>query len=107
VRKVLTVCEMKAIPYQVDPIVPFFGDDKFSELNPLRRVHPPADSGAGASGGSVMPAWRQFRRGHRRSARIQRLTLGATSTYRTPSLVHSRQSWLPTSRLARRWISMW
>jgi glutathione S-transferase len=38
VRKVLTVCEMKAIPYQVDPIVPFFGDDKFSELNPLRRV---------------------------------------------------------------------
>jgi len=38
VRKVLTVCEMKAIPYQVDPIVPFFGDDTFSELNPLRRV---------------------------------------------------------------------
>ena len=29
---------MKAIPYQVDPIVPFFGDDTFSELNPLRRV---------------------------------------------------------------------
>jgi glutathione S-transferase len=38
VRKVLTVCEMKGVPYQVDPIVPFFGDDKFSELNPLRRV---------------------------------------------------------------------
>ncbi|HSR79505.1 MAG TPA: glutathione S-transferase N-terminal domain-containing protein [Hyphomicrobiaceae bacterium] len=30
VRKVLTVCEMKGLPYQVDPIVPFFVDDKFS-----------------------------------------------------------------------------
>ena len=38
VRKVLAVCELKGVPYQVDPIVPFFGDDKFSELNPLRRV---------------------------------------------------------------------
>ena len=38
VRKVLAVCEMKGVPYQVDPIVPFFGDDRFSELNPLRRI---------------------------------------------------------------------
>src|SRR2546421_2997569 len=38
VRKVLAVCEMKGIPYRLDPIVPFFGDDKFSELNPLRRI---------------------------------------------------------------------
>jgi len=38
VRKVLTECEMKGISYQVDPIVPFYGDDRFSELNPLRRV---------------------------------------------------------------------
>jgi glutathione S-transferase len=38
VRKVLAVCEMKGVPYQVDPIVPFFGDERFSELNPLRRV---------------------------------------------------------------------
>jgi glutathione S-transferase len=38
VRKVLAVCETKRIPYQVDPIVPFFGDAKFGELNPLRRV---------------------------------------------------------------------
>ena len=36
VRKVLAVCEMKGVPYRVDPIVPFFGDDRFSELNPLR-----------------------------------------------------------------------
>jgi glutathione S-transferase len=38
VRKVLAVCEMKGVPYRLDPIVPFFGDDRFSELNPLRRV---------------------------------------------------------------------
>ena len=29
---------MKGVPYQLDPIVPFFGDDRFSELNPLRRI---------------------------------------------------------------------
>ena len=38
VRKVLAVCEMKAVPYRLDPIVPFFGDDRFSELSPLRRI---------------------------------------------------------------------
>jgi glutathione S-transferase len=38
VRKVLTACELKGVPYRVDPIVPFFGDDRFSELNPLRRI---------------------------------------------------------------------
>jgi len=38
VRKVLAVCEMKGVPYRLDPIVPFFGGEKFSALNPLRRV---------------------------------------------------------------------
>lgn len=38
VRKVLAVCEMKGIPYKLDPIVPFFGSDRFTELSPLRRV---------------------------------------------------------------------
>ncbi len=38
VRKVLAVCEMKGVPYRVDPIVPFFGDERFSALNPLRRI---------------------------------------------------------------------
>ena len=35
VRKVLTVCEMKGVPYRLDPIVPFFGNDMFSELSPF------------------------------------------------------------------------
>ena len=38
VRKVLVCLELKGIPYQVDHIVPFFGDDRFSKLSPLRRI---------------------------------------------------------------------
>ncbi len=38
VRKVLVCLELKGIPYEVDPIVPFYGNDRFSELSPLRRV---------------------------------------------------------------------
>src|SRR6516225_8232496 len=38
VRKVLAVCEIKGVPYRLDPIVPFFGDDTFGELSPLRRI---------------------------------------------------------------------
>jgi len=38
VRKVLAVCEIKHLPYQVDSIVPFFGNDRFTELSPLRRI---------------------------------------------------------------------
>ena len=38
VRKVLVCLELKGIAYEVDPIVPFLGDDRFSKLSPLRRV---------------------------------------------------------------------
>ncbi|MBX9588166.1 MAG: glutathione S-transferase family protein [Hyphomonadaceae bacterium] len=38
VRKVLAVCEMKGVPYRLDPIVPFLGDDTFSDISPLRRI---------------------------------------------------------------------
>ena len=38
VRKVLVSLELKGIAYEVDPIVPFFGDDRFSRLSPLRRI---------------------------------------------------------------------
>ena len=37
-RKVLAVCEMKGVPYRLDPIVPFFGNDAFGDLSPLRRI---------------------------------------------------------------------
>jgi glutathione S-transferase len=38
VRKVLACLEVKGIPYEVDHIVPFFGDDRFTRLSPLRRI---------------------------------------------------------------------
>lgn len=38
VRKVLVCLELKGIAYEIDPIVPFFGGDEFTRLNPVRRV---------------------------------------------------------------------
>lgn len=38
VRKVLAVCRIKGIAVAVDPIVPFFGDDRFGAISPLRRI---------------------------------------------------------------------
>jgi glutathione S-transferase len=38
VRKVLVALEMKGVPYDVDPIVPFFGNDEFGRMSPLRRI---------------------------------------------------------------------
>jgi glutathione S-transferase len=38
VRKVLVVLDMKGLAYEIDPIVPFLGDDRFSALSPLRRI---------------------------------------------------------------------
>ena len=38
VRKVLVVLDRKGVPYEIDPIVPFFGDQRFSSASPIRRV---------------------------------------------------------------------
>jgi glutathione S-transferase len=38
VRKVLVCLNEKGIAYQVDPIIPFMGDDRFSQLSPIRRI---------------------------------------------------------------------
>jgi glutathione S-transferase len=38
VRKVLVVLDLKGIPYEIDPIVPFLGDERFSAISPVRRV---------------------------------------------------------------------
>jgi len=38
VRKVLVVLDLKHIPYEIDPIVPFFADDRFSAISPIRRI---------------------------------------------------------------------
>ena len=38
VRKVLACIALKGLDYEIDPITPFFGDDNFERLSPLRRI---------------------------------------------------------------------
>jgi glutathione S-transferase len=38
VRKVLVCLDLKGVAYEIDPIVPFLGDERFSALSPLRRI---------------------------------------------------------------------
>jgi len=38
VRKVLVVLHIKGVAYEIDPIIPFMGNERFSKLSPLRRI---------------------------------------------------------------------
>lgn len=38
VRKVLACLALKQLDYRIDPITPFYGDDEFTRLSPLRRI---------------------------------------------------------------------
>jgi glutathione S-transferase len=38
VRKVLVCLGIKGIPYRIDPLVPFFGNDEFTRMSPVRRI---------------------------------------------------------------------
>lgn len=38
VRKLLVCLELKGLDYEIDPVVPFFGDERFSQLSPLRTI---------------------------------------------------------------------
>ena len=38
VRKVLVCLHLKGVAYEIDPIIPFMGDERFSTLSPLRRI---------------------------------------------------------------------
>jgi glutathione S-transferase len=38
VRKVLACVLLKGLPYEIDPITAFFGNDEFERLSPLRRI---------------------------------------------------------------------
>jgi len=81
VRKVLAVCEMKGVPYRLDPIVPFFGDDRFSELNPLRRIPVYIDDEVSVSDSTVICEYLEER-------------------YPSPALLPST----PAERARARWI---
>jgi glutathione S-transferase len=81
VRKVLAVCEMKGVPYRLDPIVPFFGDDRFSELDPLRRIPVYIDDEVSVSDSTVICEYLEER-------------------YPSPALLPST----PAERARARWI---
>ena len=38
VRKILALLHLKGLDYEIDPITPFYGNDEFSRLSPLRRI---------------------------------------------------------------------
>jgi glutathione S-transferase len=38
VRKVLACLNLKGLTYEIDPITPFFGNDEYARLSPLRRI---------------------------------------------------------------------
>ena len=38
VRKVLACMNFKGLSYEIDPITPFFGNDEYGQLSPLRRI---------------------------------------------------------------------
>lgn len=38
VRKVTVALDIKGVAFEIDPIVPFYGNDEFTRLSPLRRV---------------------------------------------------------------------
>ena len=45
VRKVLVCLELKNVAYRIDPIIPYFGNEKFSQMSPLRRIPVLSDVG--------------------------------------------------------------
>jgi glutathione S-transferase len=57
VRKVLACLELKGLNYRVDPITPFFGNDEFERLSPLRRIPVLIDGDVTLSDSSVICAY--------------------------------------------------
>ena len=57
VRKVLAAMNLKEIDYQVDPITPFFGNDEFERISPLRRIPVLIDGDVVLSDSSVICAY--------------------------------------------------
>ena len=54
VRKVLAAMNLKGLDYEVDPITPFFGNDEFERLSPLRRIPVLIDGDLAVSDSSVI-----------------------------------------------------
>ena len=57
VRKVLACLELKGLGYEVDPITPFYGNEEFERLSPLRRIPVLIDGDLALSDSSVICAY--------------------------------------------------
>ena len=57
VRKVLACLNLKAVAYVVDPITPFFGDDEYQRLSPLRRIPVLIDGDFSVSDSTVIASY--------------------------------------------------
>lgn len=57
VRKVLACLHLKDLEYEIDPITPFFGNDDFERLSPLRRIPVLVEGDLTLCDSSVICAW--------------------------------------------------
>lgn len=57
VRKVLACLALKGLDYEIDPITPFYGDDEFERLSPLRRIPLLVEGDLTLCDSSVICAW--------------------------------------------------
>ena len=57
VRKVLACMNLKGLDYEVDPITPFFGNEEFEQLSPLRRIPVLIDGDFSVSDSSAICAY--------------------------------------------------
>ncbi len=61
VRTILVLLHLKGVAYEIDPIVPFFGDERFSAMSPLRRIPVLIDDGVTLSDSSVIAQYLEER----------------------------------------------
>jgi len=57
VRKVLACMGLKGLSYEIDPITPFYGDEEFARLSPLRRIPVLIHGDLVLTDSSVICAW--------------------------------------------------
>ena len=57
VRKVLACLNLKGLAYEIDPITPFFGNEEYERLSPLRRIPLLIDGDFSVSDSSVICAY--------------------------------------------------
>lgn len=54
VRKILAILSLKNIPFEIDPITAFYGNDDFTAISPLRRIPVWVENGVAINDSSVI-----------------------------------------------------